>query len=88
MKQFEMDCYEVTESDDGGMRNNHVAFVATIELADKIVDKSKGWRSHSKYKKLITIFDTIEEVDANSKSALRKAGLAKLSAAEKEALGL
>lgn len=88
MKQFEIDCYEVTESDGGGMHSNHVAFVGSKALADEMVAKSKGWRSHNKYKKLITIFDTMEEIDANSKSNLRKSALAKLTNLEKEALGL
>ena len=88
MKQFEIDCYEVTESDGGGMHSNHIAYVSNKELADKLVSKSKGWRNTSKYTKLITIFDTMEEVEANSKANLRKSALAKLSNLEKEALGI
>lgn len=88
MKQYEIDCYEVTESDGGGMHSNHVAYVSNKELADKMVAKSKNWRSSNKYTKLITIFDTMEEVEANSKANLRKSALAKLSSLEKEALGL
>lgn len=88
MKQYEMDCYEVREADGGGMHDNHLCYVSSEALAKKVSDRSKGYRNHREYKKLITIFDTIEEVDANSKANLRKAGLAKLSAAEKEALGL
>ena len=88
MKQFIMDCFEVTESDGGGMYSNHVAYVSTRTLADQLVEQSKGWRSATPYKKIITIFDTLEEIEANSKANLRKSGLAKLSAAEREALGL
>lgn len=88
MKQFEMDCYEVSESDGGGMHSNHVAYVSTAELADELVKKSQGWRSVRPYTKVITIFDTMEEIEANSKANLRKTGLAKLTAAEKQALGL
>ncbi len=88
MKQFEIDCYEVTEVDGGGMHSSHVAYVANKTLADELVNKNKGWRNHSTYKKLITIFDTMEEVEANSKANLRKSALAKLSIAEKIALGL
>lgn len=88
MKQFEMDCYEVTEADGGGMHSNHVAYVSNITLANELVDKSKGWRSSYPYKKVITIFDTMEEIEANSKANLRKSGLAKLTAAEREALGV
>jgi hypothetical protein len=88
MKQFEMDCYEVREADGGGMSDNHVCFVSNAKLAEAVCAKQKGYRNHRAYKKLYTIFDTMEEIEANSKSALRKAGLAKLSTAEKEALGL
>lgn len=88
MKQFVMDCFEVTESDGGGMYSNHVAYVSTQALADCLVEKSNGWRSARPYKKLITIFDTIEEIEKNSKENLRKSGLSKLSAAERDALGI
>lgn len=88
MKQFIMDCFEVTEADGGGMHSNHVAYVSSKEVANQLVEKSKGWRSASPYKKVITVFDTMEELEANSKSNLRKSALAKLTAAEKEALGL
>lgn len=88
MRQFEMDCYEVRESDSGGMHETHVCYVSNPTLAQQLVDKSKGWRSYREYKKLITIFDTIEELDANSKENLRKSAIAKLSRAEREALGL
>lgn len=88
MKQYEVDCWEVTEADGGGMHSNHVAYVSTKELAEQMEAKSKGWRSISKYTKLITIFDTMEEIEANSKANLRKSALAKLTNLEKEALGL
>ncbi len=88
MKQFEMDCYEITEADGGGMHSNHVCYVSNITLATQLVEKSKHWRSSSPYKKLITIFDTMEEIEANSKENLRKSAIAKLSRAEQEALGL
>ena len=88
MKQFEMDCYEVRESDGGGMHDNHVCYVSNPTLAQKMVDKSKGWRNYREYKKLFTIFDTEEEIETNSKANLRKNALAKLTNLEKEALGL
>lgn len=88
MKQYEIDCYEVSETDGGGMHSNHIAYVSNKTLADELVAKSKGWRSHSKYKKLITVFDTMEEINANSKANLRNSALSKLTNLEKEALGL
>jgi hypothetical protein len=88
VKQFDMDCYEVRETDGGGMHENHVCYVSNPTLAQQLVDKSKGWRSYREYKKVLTIFDTLEEIEANSKENLRKSGIAKLSRAEREALGL
>ena len=88
MKTFEMDCFEVTESEGDGVRSRHVAFVSNQALADTLVDRQAGWRNVTPYKKLLVVFDTIEEFDANTKEALRKTALAKLSPAEREALGL
>lgn len=86
MKQFEMDCYEVTESYDRD--TTHIAYVSNPTLAQALVDKSKGYRSYRAYKRVITVFDTMEEIELNSQENLRKSGLAKLSAAERAALGL
>lgn len=88
MKTFEMDCFEITESDGCGVRSNHLAFVSTEAVAKTITDRSKGWRSYAKYKKLIVVFDSADEFDDNTKNALRKSAMAKLTSAEKEALGL
>jgi hypothetical protein len=88
MKQFEMDCYEVVEADGGGMHDLHICFVGSSNLAETLVARSKGYRRYVKHNKTYTVFDTLEEVDANSKANLRKSGLAKLTNLEKEALGL
>jgi hypothetical protein len=88
MKQFEMDCYEVLEADGGGISDNHVCYVSSIPVAEALVALSKGYRRYRKYNKLHTIFDTVEEIEANSKANLRKSALAKLTNLEREALGL
>ena len=87
MKQYQIDCYEVLEADGVGIRNDHLCFVGNEELAKAIMAKSPNWRCYTKYSKLITIFETEEEIEANSKENLRKSALAKLSEAEKKALG-
>ena len=87
MKTYEINCYEVVEADGGGVRSNHLCFVSNKELAETVKAKSPNWRSYSEYKRLITVFDTEEEINANTKEALRKSALAKLTAAEKNALG-
>lgn len=88
MKVFEMDCYEVRETDGGGMSSNHIIYCSTKALADKVADKVKGWRTVNPYKKTIKVFETIEEIEENSVSELRKSALAKLTDAERKALGL
>lgn len=85
MKQVEIDCYEVRESDGCGDLNNHICYVSSEELASAVVAKSKNYR---KYTKLYTIFDTAEEIETDRRATLRKSALAKLTNLEKEALGL
>jgi hypothetical protein len=86
MKIFEMDCYEITESYDRD--SSHIAYVSNPTLAQALVDKQKGYRSYHPYKRIIRVFDTMEEIEANSRENLRKSALAKLTASEIEALGL
>jgi hypothetical protein len=88
MKVFEMDCYEVRETDSGGMRTDHIMYCSTRALVEQIASRAKGWRSVVPYQKNIRIFDTIEEIEENSVSNLRKSALAKLTDAERKALGL
>lgn len=88
MKTFEMDCFEVRETDGGGMSSNHIMYCATQALADKVAGRSKGWRNVVPYKKTIRIFVTMEEIEEHSVQALRKSALSKLTAAEREALGV
>ena len=79
MKTFEMDCFEVTESDGDGVRSHRVAFVSNESVAKELADRSKGWRRYEKYKQLLVVFDTIDEFDANTKEALRKSAIAALA---------
>lgn len=88
MKTFEIDCFEVRESDGDGRSDSHVCFCATAKLAETIAEYNKGWRSFTKYSKFFNVCETEEEYNANTKAALRKSALAKLSKAEREALGL
>lgn len=86
MKRYEIDCFKVTESYDRD--TSTVALVSNIHLAIALVDKQAGYRSHSPYKHIITIFDSMEEIIANSKENLIKSAKAKLTPAEREALGI
>jgi len=87
MKQFEVNCFEILETDSGDMFDRHLCYVSSAELAKAIIAKN-SYRSYRKYSKLYTIFDTAEEIDANNIDNLRKSALAKLTTPEKEALGL
>lgn len=87
MKLIEIDCYEVTEADGGGLAVKHVAYVNNLALAEEMV-AGNHYRYFHPYQNSITIFDTMDEVEANSVANLRKSGLAKLSRAERKALGL
>ena len=82
-----MDCFEVRETDGGGMSSNHIMYCATQALADKVAGQS-CWRNVVPYKKTIRIFVTMEEIEEHSVQNLRKSALAKLTTAEREALGL
>lgn len=88
MKTFEMDCFEVRELDCDDRSDHHVAFVSTKALADELIGKQSGWRSSQPYKKVLTVFESMEEYQANTTASLKKAALAKLTMAEKQALGL
>ena len=88
MKTFEIDCFEVRESDGDGRSDSHVCFAATHELAELIAEKNKGWRSFTKYSKFFNVCETEDDFERNTKQALRKSALAKLSKAEREALGV
>ena len=87
MKEIVIDCIEVKETDGGGMRENHVAYCSTQSVADELVKRGKGWRSSHPFKKVFTIADSVEDFDNSTKEALQKSALAKLSEAEKRALG-
>jgi len=85
MKQFDMDCYEVWDTD--GYTHNHVAFVSTESLAKELVN-GNGYMGYSRYQKSITIYESIQEYKEAKEQALRAQALAKLTAAERAALGL
>lgn len=86
MKQYIIDCYRVDEAYD---RDSHtVALVSNLNLAIALVDKQKGYRNYYDHKQTITVFDSMEEIIANSKENLIKSAKSKLTPAEREALGI
>jgi len=76
--------WEVTESFD---RDSKLIGNFSSELvANQVVAKSKGYRSS--YRKVFTVFDTVEDFENNTRDKIRARALAKLTLEEKIALGI
>lgn len=76
--------WEVTESFD---RDSKLIGNFSSELvANQVVAKSKGYRSS--YRKVFTVFDTVEDFENNTSDKIRTRALAKLTLEEKIALGI
>lgn len=90
MKIIEIDCWEVTQPDGGGMREERVALVSSEDVAKAFVAKhNNGWPcSYRKYEKEFVIFDMYAEIAAYNETTERNAALAKLTARERKLLGL
>jgi hypothetical protein len=88
MKEFEIDCYEVRESDGDGRSDHHICFCSSAGLAELITNQNKGWRSTSKFKKRFLVLDSEQEYKDNTRAAVKKRALSKLTEDEKEALGI
>lgn len=88
MVEHHIDCYAVYESYDRDSR--HVAYFSTEGMAKKYIEasKNKAYLSVQRHKKNYVIFENPYEVEQFSKAALRTSALAKLTALEKEALGI
>lgn len=82
-----MKTFQVTEVNDwgGGDRTKFVCFVSENVSEEAL---KKRWPHGAFYPKVLTIFDSLEEVAANTKLKLRQSAWDKLSAAEREALGI
>jgi hypothetical protein len=85
VRTFEIDGYEVWDTD--GYTQSHLAYVSSMSLAIEMVGKD-AYKGYSPCKKSFTVFDTMEEVLTTREANLRAAALAKLSPAERKALGL
>lgn len=79
-----INCWEILVWD-GGDRHNHKYYVATEEAA-------KQWKAEHTYDHIqsreFVILDDLGELADYEQMTLRKSGLAKLSPAERKALGL
>lgn len=88
MKKIEVDCFEITETDGGGVYENHVAYADTKNLADAIAEPSKGWMNVRPFRKIFVVVQSMDEYKQLKSDDAREAALAKLTNADKRALGL
>lgn len=87
MKVLEFEGFEISEADDGGMHDKHVRFVATKQLAEEIC-KGHVFLSFRPIKQKFVLFESMAEIKDYDLEQLRKNALAKLTPAERTALGL
>ena len=76
--------WEVTETFDRDSK--HIGNFSSELVANSVVSKSKGYRSS--YRKVFTVFDTVEDFEDNSREKIRARALAKLTPEERDALDL
>lgn len=86
MKVTEIKAWVVYENSRTGY-SNLLCYVATKELAEQIRNQNKNCRTYNEYCEKVDIIETIEEYEDIEKSKIRAAALAKLTPAEKAALG-
>jgi len=84
MKKYEIDCWELTTLSGDGVRDEHVAFIASKSEADKYAKKhSIGWPvSVTRYRKTIVVWDSEEELEYNSPLSIKKRALNKIKTLE------
>ena len=91
MKTYEIECYEVTEPDGDGMHSSvHLCYTSTKDVADQIIKSLGTWWpcTASKYNKLVTVVESLEEYQGITKAALLRSAASKLTPAERILLGL
>jgi hypothetical protein len=87
MKRYDFEYYEVYESYDRSY--NTVARFSNYAAASDLASRSPYTACNNKPQRYsIAIFDSIEDYDASKAETIREVALAKLSDAEKKALGL
>jgi hypothetical protein len=90
MKTYEIDCWEVTQPDGGGMRSEHLCYASSKKVADEIAASlGKGWpKNAERYTKLFSIMESVDDYHANTKKALMKSAAEKLTPAERQVFGI
>jgi hypothetical protein len=91
MKNIEIDCWEVTEPDGGGISSNHVAYFSDKNVAYQfIADKKTHWidKEPRRFQKTFVILDSISELQILAKRSAIAAAKAKLTKEELRLLGI
>lgn len=92
MKHYEIDCWEVTAPDGGGVYDEHCAYFSSKSVAEEYAQaqqaKSNWPRSVQPFKRSYTVLDSIEECEELTRQNVRNRALKKLTAQEREELGL
>jgi len=89
MRKIEIKCWEVSAPDGGGMHDEHVAYAGSKTVADAIVAESRSWPRYAREISLqYVIVDSFDEYKALCTENAKEAALAKLTEADKIALGL
>lgn len=86
MKEFIIEGYEIRESSMTSDSDKQIYIVSTKAVAEDLVGGSP-WLRYYPISQTIRVFDSVEEIKAAEEQALRESAWAKLSSAEKSALG-
>jgi len=86
MKEFIVEGYEIRESSMTSDSDKQLYIVSKESVAKEIVGSSP-WLRYYPFSQTITVFDSVAEIEASKEQALRESAWAKLSSAEKSALG-
>lgn len=95
MKTILIDCWELTQPDGAGQYDEHVGYIASEKEAINWQKNASrgGWPgSYKRYHKVVTVFDSLEEMIDNSPSKLKERAIEKakkaLTPQELEVLGI
>lgn len=94
METIEIDCWEVTEPDGGGVRSNHVAYFSSYASAKAYINgrmsRGDNWidREPKNFKKTFIILENENEAEEMKKQKAIASAKAKLTKEELRLLGI
>ena len=87
MRKTTIKCFDVREDSWGDAGSKHMYYVSSEELGMELVAKNKMLTVRPFTAEFI-VYDTMSEIEQGDKNAIITGALAKLTPAEREALGL